>query len=429
MDYFFPEKMAEIIQRGKAAAKEIRPVLVSLKLKYDLTRLAKGKARSEEEKTPSIQRQKKYILERVAIRGHQKLRAPWISHSLGLTSGQLVDERVINHRVMVLYSLGYFESVQSSVFLLDENRIELDLSVKGLPREKLRVGLGFDDFRKLVMTGSAVFANLPLLGMRLESEVDPIGLTRFRTRVSFSPRALDLPFYPFLEVHYQGIPTRLYDGGGSRLASYQKNSWTSAVGWGFLFDKRFKLEFSFAIEDVGIDSVPTAPYFELSKPRTDRLKRFGLTATIDILDSVWTPKKGILFHANYEGSYEFMRTALPYERFEASLEAYSTFRERHTLCLSGLLAISSLDVPFFKHFNHGHPATFVGMNYDQLSGSQMKIFQAEYRFKCNSFFHLKAIANMALNFEQRWTNIVYSPDLSGERGLGFMLQPRPVQWV
>lgn len=408
MDYFFPEKLARIMDRGEAAARENYAILAALKEKFGLTRSSED-ASSARKKIPFRQRQKKFILERIVIQGNKALPTPLVCRSLGLRSGQAVDERMLSRCLRDLYSKGYFESIHSSVFPLDETRLDLRLDVKEVPRTKLRLGFGYDDFRKLVITGNTVLTYVSLSGLRLESELNLVGLTRFRSRISFSPLTLDFPLYPFLEVHYQQAPTRLYDGGGKRLANYQRKSWTTKAGLGFHLKRMMNLEFSYAVENMDIDAVTALPYSDLATDRKDHLERFCLTVTVDTLDSVWTPRKGFYLRADYEGSYDFTDTSVPYERLEARIDIYKTFFERHTFRLYGFWGLASFGIPFFRFFNQGHPMTFVGMGYDQLSGNRMKILGAQYRYKLSGFVYLQAAANLALDFEQRWSNIVYDP--------------------
>ncbi len=421
MDYFFPEKLAKILERGEAAAEEKRPVLAALQEKFGLKRSESEEPASPGEKTPLVQRKKKFILERIVIRGNQTLPTPFIGRSLGLRAGQVVDEQTLSRRIEDLYSLGYFESIYSSIYPLDEARLELRLDIKELPRAKLRLGFGYDDFKKLVITGNTVMTNLPFSGMRWESELDLVGLTRFRSRVLFSPQRLNFSIYPFLEVHYQQVPTRLYEETGRRLATYQKKSWTSRAGLGLALAKRINLEFSFAMENMDINALAASPYRDLATDRKDHLERFCLTVTADTLDSVWTPTKGFFLRADYEGSYDFTGTSIPYERLEIRVDIYDTFFWRHTLRLYGFWGISSAQIPFFKFFNPAHPMTFIGMGYDQLSGNEMKILGTQYRYKLSDFVYLQAAANLALDFEQEWSNIVYRPGLLWGIGAGLHL--------
>lgn len=418
MDYFFPEKLAHIVERGEEAARQSLPALLSLKEKYRLGRSTEKKRALTRGDVPPLRPEKKFVLERVTIEGNQKLPTAFIARSLGLRRGQLINEQILNRRTMEVYALGFFESIQPSIFSLDSERLELNLQVREVPRGKLRLGLGFDNFKKLVVAGQLGLHNLFLPGLQSHSQLDIVGLTRFRTRLSFSPPSPDSALSPFVEIHYQGIPTRLYDGEGELLATYKRRSWKARTGLAFHLGRKVNLEIFYALENMDIEEIKTTPYPDLASRRQDRLRGFGLTAAVDTLDAVWTPKNGLCLRAEYEGSYDFAGTSLPYERFEAGLDIYRTFLDCHTFRLYGFLGISGEGLPFFKFFNQGHPRTFVGMGYDQLMGNELKLLRLEYRYKINNFVYAKSAVNLAFDLKQQWSHRVFTPGLLWGAGAG-----------
>lgn len=412
-DYFFPDKLAKIMEKGKEAADESLPALAALKKKYGLER-----SPETAKKFPLSERQKKFILDRITVSGNNKLPASVISRAFGLKRGDPVDGPAISRQVLRLYALGYFENVQSSVFPAGRDRIELRLQVKEFPRTKLRIGLAYNNFRKLVTRTGLYLNNLPLPGLRVENELDLAGLTRFRSKISYQSLMMDPPLCPFLEVSYRSIPTRFYDGDGSLLTTYDNKSWTTGVGVSLLPKKGINLEMAYEIENMNIGALLALPLLENLAGRRDHLQRLSLNAVIDTLDAVWTPKKGFLFKMNYKRSYDFLGTDIPYELFEASLDVYNTFIKDHTLRFYGYMGTSSAGTPFYKYLNQGYPTSFVGMDYDQLIGNQMKIIRAEYRYRLTSLVNLKAAANVALDFEQRWPLVTFDPSLLWGLGAG-----------
>ncbi|MDH7513155.1 MAG: patatin-like phospholipase family protein [Clostridiales bacterium] len=404
-DFFFPDKLAKIKEKGKEAASKSLPALAALKKEYGLERSQEaGKKSSQSDQS------KKFILDRITVSGNDKLPASVISSAFSLKRGDPVDGPAISRQVLKLYALGYFENIESSVFTADKDRIELRLQVKEFPRAKLRIGIAYNNFRKLVTTSGLCLNNLPLPGMRLESELDLVGLTRFRSKIVYQSLTMNFPLCPYLELNYRSIPTRLYDGEGSLITTYDNKSWTTGVGVSLLLKKGIILETAYEIENTDMGPLRALPLLESLSGRRDHLQRLKLSATIDTLDAVWTPKKGLLFKMNYEKSNDFLGTDIPYDLFEASADVYGTFLKDHTLRFYGYIGTSSAGTPFYKYLNQGHPDRFVGMDYDQLIGNQMKIIRAEYRYRLTGLIHLKAAANVALDFEQRWPLTTFDPD-------------------
>jgi len=422
MDFFFPEKLSRIKEQGEIAAEEGRPLLEALKEKYGLSRSKEVEIKSGPSGQAAItQQQEKITLDRIAVLGNEKLPFSFISRLFSLKQGDPVDGTRISQQIMGLYALGYFENIGYDVYPVANNKVDIFLNVKELPRGKLRVGLRYDNFHKLVAAAGIYFTNLLVPGLRLENELEVAGLTRFHSKISYPSQTLNFPLYPFFHVDYKSVPTRLYDGDGNLIINYKDRSWSFGAGVGFLLKKRLNVEIACEQEVMNVDPVGALAQPELLTGLKDRLRRIGIEATLDTLDNIWTPSRGLFFRSNYEGSFDLFGSDVAYELMEVSLDAYKTFSRKHTMRFYGYWGDSSDGIPFYKFLNQGRPATFVGMKYDQLLGNQMKILRGEYRYKFNNFVYFKAAGNAALDFEQRWPGFTYNPSLLWGFGAGVQI--------
>jgi NTE family protein len=422
MDYFFPEKLSRIKEKGRLAAEKSLPLLEALKEKYSLSRLKGAGAKSSPPGHPTISpRQEGITLDTLTILGNQRLPSSFIARLFSLKKGDQVDGPALSRKIMEMYSLGYFENIQYDVFPAAEKRIDLRLRVQELPGGKLRLGLRYDNNHKLVASVGWNVLNFIVPGGLWENEIELAGLTAFRTKISYPSLTLDFPVYPFFEMLYRDISTHFYDGAGELALNFKDRSWGFAAGFGFLLKKRINVEMSFQHEDMDVESVGAPALPDLSPGLKDHLDEIVIAAALDTLDNVWTPFKGAYFRANYEGSYEALGSDVHYERVEAALDFYKTFRQKHTLRFYGYWGTTSGRLPFYKLLNQGRPENFVGMKYDQLLGDQMKIIRADYRYKFNNFIYFKAMGNVALDFEQRWPALIYNPGLLWGTGAGIQI--------
>jgi NTE family protein len=422
MDFFFPERLTRIKEQGQIAAEKSRPLLEAIKEKYELSRSREMEKKLwPQGRSAIIRQQGDIILDQVSIMGNQRLPASFISRLFNLKQGDAVDGTKISQQIMQLYSLGYFENISYDVYSAGDNKINVLLNVKELPRGKFKVGLRYDNFHKLVGAAGVYSTNLLLPGLRLENELEAGGLTRFLSKISYPSQTLNFPLYPFFQVGYKSIPTRLYDGEGSLITKFEDRSWTFGAGFGFLLRKRVNVEIAYEQEKINVELDRTLPDPAFLPGLRTSLKRVAATATLDTLDSVWTPSRGLFFRANYEGSYSLLGSDLPYELAEASLDVYETFSQKHSLRFYGYWGDSSKETPFYKWLDQGRPDSFIGMDYDQLLGNQMKILRGEYRYKLNDFVYLKAAGNVAFDFKQRWPAETYSPDLLWGVGAGVQI--------
>ena len=414
-DYFFPDRMARLRERGEEAARNARPALQALKEKYGLTR----SPRKDSAESPGDGQ--KRVLGHIVFTGNKNIPSSFIAKLFGLKPDDVVDAARITRRVNELYSLRYFEDIQYEVFPGEERRIDLRLSLRELPRGNLRVGLRYDNYHKLVAAAGLYATNFPFPGMRLENELEAAGLTRVLTKVSYPTETLNFPIYPLVYARYQNVPTRLFWGDGRIITTYKDRSFSLGAGLGFLLKKNLNLELAYELELMNIKSQSELTPLEPESDLKHTLKKIELLATLDTLDDRRVPKQGLLFRGLYEGSYESLGSEAAYELAEASLDIYGTFREKNTLRLYGYWGTSRGDVPFYKYHNQGRPATFVGMAYDQLQGNMMKIVRVDYSYNFTNQIQFKFIANMALGLRQRRLDITYSPATLWGLGTGVVI--------
>ncbi len=414
-DYFFPDKMARIRERGEQAARNARPALLALKEKYGLTR----SPRKDSAESPGGSQTR--VLEHIIFAGNKNIPSSFIAKLFGLKPGDPVDAARITRRVNELYSLRYFENIQYEVFPREKRRVDLRLSLRELPRGNFRVGLHYDNYYKLVAAAGLYATNFPFPGFRLENELEAAGLTRIISKVSYPTKTLNFPIYPLVYTRYQNVPTRLYWGDGRIITTFKDRSFSLGAGLGFLLKKSLNMELAYELELMNIKSQAKLNSVEPATDLKNTLKKIELLVTLDTLDDRRAPKQGLLFHGLCEGSYESLGSEAAYELAEASLDVYHTFLEKNTLRLYGFWGSSRGDVPFYKNHNQGRPATFVGMAYDQLQGNKLKILRADYSYSFTNQIQFKFMSNVALGLEQRRLDITYSPGTLWGLGAGVVI--------
>lgn len=368
-----------------------------------------------------IKEQKLPRIAGITISGHQDLPASFIYRLLGLESGDILDTTELNRRIMSLYALGYFETLNYDVFPMGENKVNLNLQVKEMPKRKLRIGIRYDNLYKLVGVGGIYASNVLFPGSRIESEVQLGGLTRIWYRLSYPSRALNRFIYPFFELNYKNIPTNIFDGSGNRIARYKDRSLKFGLGFGLNLARWFNAEAAYQSEFIN-----TRPKIAYSDPVLfptwkDTLNKLQLGATIDTLDDVLLPCSGIFLNAVYEGSYRSLKSDIAYSKRELTVDFYFTFRKIHTIRTFGFWGASSSSLPIYKYFNMGRPEVFIGMDYGQVFGNKMKLFRGEYRLTFNQMFYGKIISNFAFDLKCSLPHMTYLPHRLWGAGLGLGL--------
>jgi len=391
---FDNEKISTIITRGENAAKKNQQKFIALKnnlgtfSKFDTT-LSKSLIKSN----------KKITIYGISIEGQTILPFGFIYRLLGFKPGDQLDTDILNARIMELYGLGYFESIQYHIQPAIEGQVNLTINVKELPIRRLRVGLRYDEHHKLVAVVSGQATNLLIPGLRVENEIQFAGLKKFKLKAFYPSRALNLPLYPIIQFNYKDISTNIFDDLGNRIARYKDRSSTLGAGLGFLFSNYFNGEIQIQEENMEIKPSIAAPDPTSFPQWKDRLRRIHAVLNYDTFDDVLLPREGLFIQAKYEKGLPKLKTDLDYYLASVSFDFYRTFYERHTTRLYGFWGTGSKNLPLYKFHNQGKPNFFVGMKYDQLFGSKMSLLRLDYRYQYKKDIFFKLAANVAFDLE------------------------------
>jgi predicted acylesterase/phospholipase RssA len=363
-----------------------------------------------------IREKEKPVIFGMSISGQKYLPFGILYQSLGFKPSDRLDVEKLNHRIMSLYGLGYFESIHYEVEPHGRNRVYLSVQVKEHSKRKLMMGLRYDNNYKLVALLAVQGTNFLIPGLRYEHELQFAGLLHYYFKTYYPSRTLNLPVYPFLRFETKDVPISIYDLYlGNKIARYGAKSLSYSAGLGLLLGKLCNIEIGYETERLDI-----TPDVAFSNPVAfpswnEKLHKMTASLVFDNLDDLSTPQSGAYVTAKYEGSYQRLQTELPYDQFQASADLYATIFHRHTFRLYGFHG-SGHSLPLYKTPNQGHPATFVGMNYDQLFGSSFSLLRTDYRFRLHPRIFIKLIWNTAFDIRQK--SEYYNVTTDDVRGYG-----------
>ena len=353
-----------------------------------------------------IKEREKPTIFRIEISGNRHLPFAFIYQLLGFKPGDPLDVEKLNRQIMQIYGLGYFEHLEYSIQPAADGVI-LNIRVKELPIRRLRVGVRYDNHYRLVGAVSVQATNLFIPGIRYENELQFAGLNRFKLKISYPSRALNLPIYPFLGVAMKDVPTWIFGSEGFKIASYRDRSLRWGGGFGFQLFRSFDLEIQYQHEKLNIKPEIGYPYDNGLPEWKDELNQLSFALDIDVLDDVLLPRKGFQINAKYEQSFQKLKTDLPFKRFEASGDFYFSPSKKNTLRFYGFYGNGSEDLPIYKYFNKGKPEYFVGLEFDQLTGNKLTLFRMDFRYEHKKDIFFKIMANVAVNSSYRISDTVY----------------------
>jgi len=368
-----------------------------------------------------VKEKQKPLIFNITVVGNKSLPFSFIYQLLGIKPGTRLDTDILNRRIMEMYGLGYFEYIKYEIEPIGENKVLLNLKVKELPSQRLRIGLRYDDYHKLVGVVNVLGVNWFIPGLRFENELQFAGFIKLKSKIYYPTRTLNLPVYPFVNFGFKDVPINVFDGStGDIIASYKDRSTHVGFGLGLLFAKSFNIEIEYQHEYMNV-----TPNIAFSDPTLfptwrDKLRKVQVSLTLDNLDDVLLPRNGYKISGYYEGSFKKLKSDLEYSNIWAFANIYHTFFRRHTTRLFAFWGASK-SPPIYKFLYLGKPEYFVGMEYDQLYGTHISILRLDYRYQYKKDIFFKLIANVAFNLKYDLPQVTVKPyDVTGY-GVGVKL--------
>ena len=347
-------------------------------------------------------------INKIEVRGNEYLTDDFIIRSFGISPGEDFSMERIESQINYLYGLDCFKNISYATEPAGEDKINLILNVIEQTPQKLRVGVRYDDFHYLVAALNFQTTSNIVHGLRLDVEWQFIGLNQIKLKTLYPSRRFQLPFYPFVNAHYREIPTYVYSVNGNKIASYIDRSALLGGGFGLLYKNYWNIEAELDYESINIkpDIAPDEPlrFYDWN----DEIYKVQLSSNIDLLDNAFMPRKGALVHCGYEKTISQIGRHNNYRRFELSADVYQAIK-RSTFHFAGFYGSAKMDGSTNRFIYRGGPESFVGVEYDQLVGSEMTILRFDYAYNILYNFQARAIVNTALGFRNVYHETIKEP--------------------
>jgi len=342
---------------------------------------------------------RKPVIYGVNIRGNRVLPFDFIYRLLDIKPGDLFDTEMLDERITSLYSLGYFESIHYNVTPVSENQVRLTIQIQETATTRLRVGVRYDNHYRFLAALNLQTLNFLLPGLRIEGELQAIGLTRAALRAYYPSRSLDMPIYPFVRAEYRKIPVSIFDFDGSQIASYNDEGIRLAAGLGILDEKNWNLDLYYRYENLDVRPEIALPDTSLFPIWKERLQLFCVDYNLDVLDDTYDPTRGARVNLRYENSTSRLNSAVDFRRLEAWGEVYTSPVRQHVLHFAVFHGRGEGDLPIYRNFYLGGPERFIGLEYDQLNVNHITILRVGYQYALRRNLRISLMLNRALDYQ------------------------------
>lgn len=388
---FNSEKISLIIKRGEEAARNKIPALLELKnklLSFPPDKKERIVLRRDFTKTISS----------ITLKGNELLDFEFINNLLDIKTGQLFDSNIISEKIMRVYGLGYFDTIDYEIEPAGKYEYHLIINIKEKSKQKVFFGLRYNDFNKLVGAIKVQTTSLFIPGLRTELELQFAGIYKISGKMFYPSRSLDFPIYPFIHFIDKSSPVNIFDSTGSKLAQYRDASFLYGGGIGVNISKDWDLEVSYNKEHVNAKADIAFRNFGYFPDFGDKLSRIDLAVNFDNLDNIVLPRTGTKISIHSEISDTRLGSPIIYNKFDLRGESYITFNNYHTIKFRGSYLKGWNNVPIYKLFYLGGPAEFIGLDYTQLFGSRIAIAGIDYRYEFKKDIFFKILFNAAFDY-------------------------------
>jgi len=398
---FDDQEVRQIIDQGIASAKASLDQFNEFKSKYvdpypisKLQKSANSLDKTSRLSASGLEKDKPLKIFGIQIYGNEQLPYLFIYRLLGLNPSELFDKHLLRERIAYMYGLGYFEKIEYELTPVSRNAVKIVLHVKEKPVRSLRIGFRYDDEYKLIGIIGIRATNIPLPGLRIESNIEFAGLFRFDYTASYPSRRLNLPIIPYFRIRAKDVPIDIYDPAtGIKLVEYDDRGISGGIGIGILLDKNGIVEVEYQQEQVYVEPDIGSLSEESFPSWNERLKKLQGHLRIDKLDDPIIPRTGLLMDLIYDARIKQLDNAPEYHQLQGQVDYYHSPSENHTLHFQAFATSYLKDVPRYKYPLRGGPHNFVGFRYNQLEGPQYGYVRLDYRFGYKKDIFFKTILN------------------------------------
>jgi len=341
--------------------------------------------------------------------------------------GQKLDLDKLNNSLQLLYSLKYFKSIYYDIEKIEPDKVRLIFHIRERAFRRLRIGIRYDDYRRILLDLKLQGTNIIYPGFRGELEYQFPGISILKYQLSYPSRSLNQPFYPYIRAEHANIPRVGYDQIGKAYLTYSEKYFQAGVGVGILPVNALNVtaELNFEINRSSSLISPNDIRFD------DQLRKIIVALDYDDLNDLFIPKHGMTVKGAYEVSLKSLGSAFDYWRVHARWNFYSTLLKRHTIHLSAFYGKGSATMPLYKKFIVGGPETFIGGKYEQFNAREIASALVEYRYAYKKDIYFKINVNSLFQYQYIATQVPETePYIIGYgAGVKFLSLLGPIEFI
>ena len=321
---------------------------------------------------------KPILINKIKLSGNKKIGDQEILNMLSMSENQKLDTKILNKDIKKIYNTERFEYINYDIIKTDDNNSTLVLNLKESENKRLKLGVVWDNYYKLIGKIKIDIFDKPFKNFRLQNELLFSGIKQNKLTLYYLlNRNNKMNLIPFIEITNQ---IKDYTSNTAESLKLKEQS----IGFIYPISKFGSISVSF--NSVQIGDIPERGYFTKTKLKFDQI------------DNLLHPKNGYkldFIYQNYEDEDGYDDPTGWTNNIK--IDYYKTYNYNHTLRIFSQYKARKAQIAgdywIDDYRYYGGSNWAVGYEEYTLSGDYLELFGVEYQYHFRNSLTYKLIAN------------------------------------
>ena len=338
------------------------------------------------------------IINEIKIIGNKKISNNKILSMFSIKKNEELDIIQLNQEIKTAYETELFEYINYDLF--NEGPHTININVKEAEDKKLKLGVLWDNYYKLIGKIKIDIFNKPLKNLRFQNELLFSGLKRNQLSIYYLINNNSKSnLIPFIEFTNQIKNIGLYNFFNENTIQNIEHDYKS-FSYGIIYPI-YKFG-SFRISSTKFDSKYK---FEINRNNNNfknkNISLYKFEFDFDQIDDLLHPKNGYRLNLNFKKSYDnfftsnesLMPVSNGFQIFNLNFENYKSINFNHTFRIFNIIRKSSQLIPAYLTTFYGGTDWALGYKEFNLTANDLNLIGMEYQYHFKSSVTYRFVIN------------------------------------
>ena len=338
------------------------------------------------------------ILNEINVIGNNKISNNKILSMFSLKKNEELDIIKLNEEIKTAYETELFEYINYDLF--NEGTYTLNINVKEAEDKKLKLGVLWDNYYKLIGKIKIDIFNKPLKNLRFQNELLFSGLKRNQLSIYYLINNNSKSnLIPFIEFTNQIKNIGLYNFFNENTIQNIEHNYKS-FSYGVIYPI-----YKYGSFEISSTKFNSKYKFEINRNdnnfKNNNISLYKFEFDLDQIDDLLHPKNGYRLNLNFKKSYDnfftsnesLMPVSNGFQIFNLNFENYKSINFNHTFRIFNIVRKSSQLIPTYLTTFYGGTDWALGYKEFNLTANDLNLFGMEYQYHFKSSVTYRFVIN------------------------------------